>query len=1425
VRISTYLSLGAIAAVAVLVASLAAAFIAVPTATFSASPPGASPLVVGSCTITIHKENAQNDIVQRAITAFGPTSTVASPITICLDAGSFPEQLTISNTTDLTIRGAGNASTLLAPTAVASNGADLDNPATAVDAIVGAWNNTDLTISGVGINGSAAAPALYNNCAPTYLGVYFGNTSGTLSNSTILGINTDGGCQGQVAALANTGYFSHGNVYPTTVAFWNNTVAGFGKGGIVCRGLGLTCDVMGNTVATSPQALGFAATNGIEFWGVAGAIRSNTVTGNDYLPGACLAQNYFNTGVSCVSPYWSGGILVLSSPSDVNVSQNVLANNQVGIWSIGGPTTAWGNTFPVSAVGYYAVVLDFNPADAFGIYAAGPFTGTASDNSIAGQNVGVLAYDDNATIDGNSFASVNVSIEVATDSSSPTTTSVIDNTGTVNVSGALLGDIASFQTGDTAAPTGTYTVAGNTFTNVSSAAVDGLLVFGAQATVTDNTLAGFPNGVAVVLEPTGTLTASGNEVTAPATVVPGSGFYAFAGNASIRSNSISGYSYMTGPGWWPDSQASGLFVQCYEVCDLNGNDLSGDAIGIAVLSYVYGPFPAPSWPLAAPPSQGPINVSQNDVTDAGAFGIAFELNQATVTETGAPAVSVWGNTVDNTLSGSVGLMVDQGTYAIAQNTFIGTTAVGLSGASQPTGVGTIDTASVQVLDAYDSVTNACFAFNQYVDTSLFVALLNLTSDPPFYASTCGSAPVTFSETGLPASTPWGVTVDARSYSTTASSFTVDLPGGAAPFTVAPEAGYSVSPPSGTLTVAGSALALAIVFAVPALAVSPGQGPEGATVIVSGSGFTESTALASLEFDAVPIGSCLAGSLTTDGTGAFSCTVAVPAGTSGDSVVATDVSGTTASATFAVTSTAITVAPGQGPVGATVTVSGTGFSVSSSLSSLVFDGVTIAACTAGSLATDSGGAFSCTFAVPSGTSGSTVTATDPGGQSASGTFLVTTPAIGVAPGQGPVGSTVVVSGTGFSVSSPVAVTFDGVAGPACASGSFTTDAGGAFSCTMAVPSGTAGTTVQGVDTGGSSATGSFTVTTVAIAVAPGQGPVGASVTVSGTGYSVLTPLASLVFDGQSVGSCSSGSLTTDASGAFSCTFAVPTGTSGTTVTATDAGGQSATSAFTVTPLLVSVSPTHGPLGATVVVTGSGFSVSSTVALVFDQVSIGSCASGSLVASPTGSFSCTITVPSGTSGTTVQATDVGGSFATTSFTVTVPRIAVTPRQGPVGATVTVSGSGFSASSPVTLVFDSVAITSCPRGGGLTTLAAGSFSCSFTVPTGTSGTVVRATDVGGRTASSTFRVTHPSISVTPHSGVVGSTVTVRGSGFSVRRTVGLVFDNVAISSCTSGSLTTAVNGTFSCSFLVPSGTAGTTVTATDVGGQYATQSFTVT
>jgi hypothetical protein len=638
--------------------------------------------------------------------------------------------------------------------------------------------------------------------------------------------------------------------------------------------------------------------------------------------------------------------------------------------------------------------------------------------------------------------------------------------------------------------------------------------------------------------------------------------------------------------------------------------------------------------------------------------------------------------------------------------------------------------------------------------------------------------------------------------------------------------------------------------VPEISVAPAQGPVGATVAVEGTGFSVYPAAATLNFDTVPVSSCgEGGSLESSTGGAFSCSFAVPSGTSGSTVVATDAGGQTADGAFLVTTPAITVAPAQGPIGAHVTVSGTGFTVSTPLASLEFDSVSITGCgVSGSLTADSTGAFACEFAVPSGTSGTAVVATDAGGQAADSIFTVTTPAISAAPAQGPVGAGVTVAGSGFTVSAPLSsLNFDGLPWSSCSTGSLTTSSTGTFSCSFSVPSGTSTSTVRANDAGGESATATFTVTVLSIIATPAHGPIGSPVTISGTGFSVSTSLASLTFLGISVVSCSGGgSLTTSGTGTFACTFPVPSGTSGSTVRATDAGGQSATTSFSVTTEVISLSVYQGPVGALFVVAGMGFTADAGATVAFGSpppLTPTSCSDGSSVGSTItttggGGFSCSFDAPSDLPGMySVVATDVTTTATSNSitFVVTVPAITLSPGQGPVGALFGVAGSGFSVNSGAAVTFSgsSLSPTSCSSGTfvgtAITTTDSGTFACTFSVPAeGPANFNVGANDVATSTPTSTisFTVTAISIVVAPDQGPVGTTVDVAGTGFSVSSALAaLVFDSVAISSCASGSLATSVTGTFGCSFPVPTGSSGTTVAATDPGGQVASAQFLVT
>lgn len=71
--------------------------------------------------------------------------------------------------------------------------------------------------------------------------------------------------------------------------------------------------------------------------------------------------------------------------------------------------------------------------------------------------------------------------------------------------------------------------------------------------------------------------------------------------------------------------------------------------------------------------------------------------------------------------------------------------------------------------------------------------------------------VTFSESGLPTGTSWSISLNGTSQSSTTSSISFQEPNGTYSFTVGSIAGYSASPPLGSLTVTGSSVNETIIF--------------------------------------------------------------------------------------------------------------------------------------------------------------------------------------------------------------------------------------------------------------------------------------------------------------------------------------------------------------------------------------------------------------------------------------------------------------------------------------------------------------------------------------------------------------------------------------------------------------------------------------
>lgn len=255
--------------------------------------------------------------------------------------------------------------------------------------------------------------------------------------------------------------------------------------------------------------------------------------------------------------------------------------------------------------------------------------------------------------------------------------------------------------------------------------------------------------------------------------------------------------------------------------------------------------------------------------------------------------------------------------------------------------------------------------------------------------------------------------------------------------------------------------------------------------------------------------------------------------------------------------------------------------------------------------------------------------------------------------------------------------------------------------------------------------------------------------------------------------------------------------------------SMTTGTVVQPVTFSALPVKGQVGTTETVTGDNFKADATITVSFDSATVATTESNG-----SGYFSTTFIIPAAVAGSnTISATD-GTNTQSSNFNV-VPNVILSPVRGRSGSALTVNGTGFAPSSSVSVTFGSTAEPSAA------TDSVGNFSTSFTVPSGNSGSVtVTATDASSNSATASYNVLSPKITVKAATGNVGKSVTITGTGFLPSATITLAYDGATVSSATSNS-----TGGFSAAFDIPASPAGAnTINATD-GTDSATATFTVT
>ncbi len=509
----------------------------------------------------------------------------------------------------------------------------------------------------------------------------------------------------------------------------------------------------------------------------------------------------------------------------------------------------------------------------------------------------------------------------------------------------------------------------------------------------------------------------------------------------------------------------------------------------------------------------------------------------------------------------------------------------------------------------------------------------------------------------------------------------------------------------------SSSAFTIIFPPNISRFSPSRAASGSTVSIIGSGFDIATAVA---FNGASASFTIISSTQINAT--------VPANATKGKISVTNAAGTDLSGTsFTVLPGIMEFSPTSGVAGDAVTITGTGFTT---VRSVKFNGIT-SSFTANS-------ENSITAVVPSrATTGEITVTTSAGTATSSSNFSIFPNITSFTPSSGVVGTTVNITGTNFT--GATSVTFNGV--------SATFSVRSSTSIRATVPSGAGSGSIHVTTAAGTSESATdFTVTgsTTGLAVSrfsPSSGNVGATVVITGTGFSGVTDV---LFNGVSA------SFTVSSSTSISAV--VPTAaSSGQISVSTSSDFATSSSSFSVLPQFTSFTPSSGVAGNSVVISGSG--LSGTNSVKFNGVSAGFTINSA--------NQVTATVPASASTGKISLTTPSGTVtSSTNFTITGSPVitSFSPSSSTTGATITILGANFTGAS---VQFNGVAASA--------TVVSSSQITAVVPSTATTGYITVTTSLGSANSSTTFTVLPSITSFSPTSGTTGSTVVISGSGFS--------------------------------------------------------------
>ena len=546
---------------------------------------------------------------------------------------------------------------------------------------------------------------------------------------------------------------------------------------------------------------------------------------------------------------------------------------------------------------------------------------------------------------------------------------------------------------------------------------------------------------------------------------------------------------------------------------------------------------------------------------------------------------------------------------------------------------------------------------------------------------------------------------------------------------------------------------------------------------------------------------------------------------------------------------LNISPKKASRGATVTVTGGGFTAGTS------GKVQVGGSNAGDYTVDSSGKLTGSFVATGQTSGGgAVSVVDQGrgGDPVMGPDFTQNPSATPTSTDVTRGSSVKVTLSDFPGSGNYAASIGGTADSAY----FTTASDGASGMLNVLQGEGTGTKEVVISRGDGTARFLITVSGRTLTVSPSSAVPGQAVTVSGSGFNGLLTVDLMLTgvvapevddDGDTVlnddGTTKMMQVPVDGGddikvntdGTFLYTGRVPFNTESSKkgpktwtaegTTGAGAARAASSSGFTIQARTISLSPSTANPGATIEVYGSGWGVktqgNATSQVTLEIVVTGTNPkSGPFPISSSGEFTGAVTVPSDTGVTslTVIATDNNGtdpldSTLTQGFadnqmatkTLTVPQgvISVNPDMASTGSVITVTGSGFPAQTNLSaLSFGDGNALPVPAPA---TDVTGNFTVTLTVPAAAQGgslspgAVVITARVGQITGTTSFTIPGPSITLSSDTASPGSTITVSGTNFGAYANVGTINVGQQNQSPTPNPLTDAT-GNFSASVFVP-------------------------